>query len=93
MLALSITDAFFTVKLLANGAYESNLLLAYVLHEHPRWFAAVKMSLTGFGIVVLVALTRSRLLGIVSGRMLFQILTIAYMALVAYELWLLRLIA
>jgi hypothetical protein len=51
------------------------------------------MSLTGFGIVVLVALTRSRLLGIVSGRMLFQILTIAYMALVAYELWLLRLIA
>jgi hypothetical protein len=92
MLTLSVCDALFTIKLLANGAYESNVLLAFVLNEHPRLFAAVKMGLTGFGIVVLIALTRSRLLGIISGRTLFQILTIAYLSLVAYEFWLLQLI-
>jgi hypothetical protein len=93
MLALSVTDAFLTVRLLANGAYESNPLLGWVLNEHPQLFATVKMSLTGFGIVVLIALTRSRLLGVVSGRMLFQILTLAYMTLVGYELRLVRLFA
>ena len=91
MLLLSVTDAFFTVTLLTDGAQETNLLLAFVLNEHPRLFAAVKMALTGFGIVVLVAVARSRLLSVISGRLLFQGLAFAYLVLVAYEVWLVSL--
>jgi len=89
MLALSVSDAFLTVTLLSRGAVEANVLLNFVINEHPRLFAVVKMGLTGCGIVVLVALTRSRLFGLISGKTLFQILVLAYLALVGYELWLL----
>jgi len=93
ILLLSITDAFLTVTLLTDGAEEANVLLAYVLHEHPRLFAPIKMMLTGFGVVVLVVLARSRLFGIISGRLLFQVLALAYLVLVAYELWLMSLMS
>jgi hypothetical protein len=88
MLLLSVTDAFLTVTLLANGAIESNPLLAFVLNEHPQLFAGVKMTLTGCGIVVLVAVARTRLLGLVSAYRLFQGAVAAYLVLVTYELWL-----
>jgi hypothetical protein len=86
MLALSVTDAFMTVRLLSAGAIESNPLLAFILNEHPRFFAAAKMTLTGFGIVLLVAVGRSRLFGLITGRQLFETLAFAYLVLVAYEL-------
>ena len=91
MLLLSVADAFLTVTLFTDGAEETNPLLALVLNKHPQLFAAIKMALTGFGIVVLVAAARSRLLGVISVRLLFQGLTLAYLTLVAYELWLVSL--
>lgn len=88
ILLLSVTDAFLTVTLLANGAIEANPLLALVLNKHPQLFAAVKMALTGLSVVVLVAVARTRLFGIISARVLFQGLVLAYVALIAYECWL-----
>lgn len=85
MLGLSATDAFMTVTLLGDGAVETNPLLAFVLNEHPNLFAAVKMALTGFSVVVLVAVARARLFGLISARWLFAGLVLAYLALVAYE--------
>ena len=93
MLLLSVTDAFLTVRLLAAGGTETNPLLALVLNEHPALFAAVKMGLTGFSVVVLVAVARSRLLGLISAQWLFQGLVLAYLALVVYELWLVSLMS
>jgi hypothetical protein len=90
MLTLSLTDAFMTVTLLNAGAVETNPLLALVVHEHPRLFAAAKMLLTGCGIVILVAVARRRLFGLVSARTVFQTLVLAYLGLVVYEIWLLR---
>jgi hypothetical protein len=90
MLALSVADAFMTVTLLNNGAEEANPLLALFVNRHPTLFAAVKMALTGVGIVLLVAVARSRLFRVISGRLVFQILVLAYFALVVYEGWLLR---
>ena len=49
LLVLSVADGFLTVKLLSGGAEEANPVLAFVLDEHPRLFAAVKMGLTGLG--------------------------------------------
>jgi hypothetical protein len=90
MLILSVCDAFLTVKLLADGAEETNPLLAFVLNEHPRLFAVTKMALTGFGVVLLVAVARTKLFKLVRAGVFLQLLVLAYFTLVAYEAWLVR---
>jgi hypothetical protein len=88
MLALSIVDAFLTLTLMKDGATEANPLLAFVLDEHPRLFAAVKMVLTGGGAVLLVALARARVFKVVRVSFFLYGLVAAYLVLVAYEAWL-----
>lgn len=90
MLALSVADAFLTVTLLNNGAEEANPLLALFVTRYPSLFAVVKMGLTGVGIVLLVAVAQSRLFRVIPGKLVFQGLVLAYLALVIYEAWLLR---
>lgn len=88
MLLLSVADAFLTLRLMHDGASETNPLLAFVLSEHPGLFAAVKMCLTGLGTLLLVALARARAFKIVRVSMFLYGLAAAYLALVAYEAWL-----
>ena len=52
ILLLSVADAFLTLTLIMGGAQEANPLLAYVLRDRPEWFAAIKMVLTGGGVLV-----------------------------------------
>jgi hypothetical protein len=87
---LSVTDAFFTLTLLTNGAVEANPILAYVLDYFPGYFAILKMALTGMGVLVLVALARSKVFKVVRVRHILQGFLAAYMVLVGYELWMLR---
>jgi hypothetical protein len=89
MLLLSVTDAFLTIRLMTDGAQETNPLLAFVLEEHPRLFAAVKMGLTSVGTVLLVALARARAFKVVRVSVFLYGLAAAYLALIAYEAWLL----
>src|SRR5262245_59061770 len=89
MLLLSITDAVLTLRLMSDGAQGTNPLLAFVLTEHPRLFATVKMSLTGLGTLLLVALARARAFKIVRVSVFLYGLAAAYLVLVAYEAWLL----
>lgn len=84
-LVLSVADAFLTVMLLGDGAIETNPLFAYVLHGHPELFAPVKMALTGTSVILLVAVARCRLLGLVSARCVIQAFAIVYFVLLAYE--------
>jgi hypothetical protein len=93
MLSLSVADAFMTVTLMTDGAAETNPLLAFVLDDHPRLFAAVKMALTGISVVFLVAVARSRLFSLVPVSAIFQALVAAYFVLVAYEVWLVSLMS
>jgi Domain of unknown function (DUF5658) len=91
MLVLSVLDAFLTVTLMTQGgAEETNPLLAFVLNEHPRLFAVVKMALTGVGVLLLVAVARMRFFRVVRASVLLQGLVLAYFLLVTYEAWLLR---
>jgi hypothetical protein len=92
MLALSVVDGFLTVTLMKDGATEANPLLAFVLDEHPQLFAAVKMVLTGGGVVLLVALARARVFKVVRVSFFLYGLVAAYLVLVAYEAWLFTLI-
>jgi hypothetical protein len=88
MLGLSVADALLTVKLMSDGAEETNPLLAFVLNEHPRLFAVVKMALTGAGVVLLVALSRTRVFRVVRAGVFLPLLALAYLGLVVYEAWL-----
>lgn len=89
-LMLSVIDAFFTLTLLRHGATEVNPLMDYLLQQHPRMFAAVKMVLTGTGVLVLVAAARAHLFRIVRVKTVMQCMLLCYIALFAYEMWLLR---
>jgi hypothetical protein len=90
ILLLSVADAFLTITLIMSGAQEANPLLAFVLRDHPELFAAIKMALTGTGVLVLVAVARARLFRIVRVGVVLQAIFVAYVALIAYEWWLLR---
>jgi hypothetical protein len=90
ILLLSVADAFLTLTLIMGGAQEANPLLAFVLEEHPEFFAALKMGLTGSGVLVLVAVARTRLFRIMRVGVLLQGVFVAYVALITYEWWLLR---
>ena len=90
ILLLSVADAFLTLTLIMGGAQEANPLLAFILRDHPDLFAVIKMALTGGGVLVLVAVARSRLFRIMRVGVILQGVFVAYVALIAYEWWLLR---
>ena len=90
ILLLSVADAFLTLTLIMGGAREANPLMAYILRDSPEWFAAVKMGLTGAGVLVLVALARSRVFRILRAGFFLQGMFVLYVALIAYEWWALR---
>lgn len=90
ILLLSVADAFLTITLIMGGAQEANPLLEFILSDHPEWFATIKMALTGTGVLTLVAMARSRLFRIMRVGLVLQGIFVAYVALIAYEWWLLR---
>jgi Domain of unknown function (DUF5658) len=85
ILLLSVADAFLTLTLLTKGAEEANPILAFILNDHPRLFAIIKMGLTGAGVLVLVAVARARLFRIMRVGVVLQGIFVAYVALIAYE--------
>ena len=90
ILLLSVLDAFLTVTLITGGAREVNPFIEFVLRVQPEAFAAIKMTLTGTGVLVLVAVARARLFRVMRAGMVLQGVFVAYVALIAYEWWLLR---
>jgi hypothetical protein len=90
ILLLSVTDAFLTLTLIMGGATEANPFMAFVLRDHPHLFAIIKMGLTGLGVLVLVAVARTRVFRVMRAGLVLQGVFVAYVALIAYEWWLLR---
>jgi hypothetical protein len=89
ILLLSCADAALTLTLIANGAVEVNPFMAPLVKGPAHVFSFWKMSLTGMGVVILTVLARLRLWGRAVGTILYVVLG-GYIALVAYELFLLR---
>lgn len=91
ILLLSVADAFMTLTLLTRpGIEEANPVLAWVLNHRPSMFAVVKMTLTGAGVVVLVALARARLFSLIKVSAILHSCLAMYVALIGYEWWLFR---
>lgn len=85
IMLLSTLDAFFTVKLLEQGAIEVNPLMSAVMGKGTVLFPAIKMLLTAFGILVLVYLARSRLFNKLRAGTILTMFFSLYCCLVCYE--------
>ena len=83
---LSCTDAFLTVMLLDLGMVEANPVMASLLGQGTALFAATKMAFTGFGILTLVFLAKSRFLDRVRTGLILTVFFTAYACLVCYEI-------
>ena len=82
---LSTLDAFLTLQLISRGAVEINPVMAAVMGHGTFAFAAVKMLLTGAGILVLVFLSRSRLFNRFRTGLALTVFFSLYCCLVCYE--------
>jgi hypothetical protein len=89
ILLLCFADAFLTINLVVLGAQEANPLMAHLMTTDITLFTAVKMGLTGTGVIVLVLLARFRLFGRFRVAQGLYVVMIGYGLLVLYELALL----
>lgn len=89
ILALCASDAVLTVILINHGAYEVNPVLAPLMGGSGLLFVAVKVGLTGVGVVLLTLLSRSKAFGRIPVSLLLYAVVIGYGVLIAYELHLL----
>lgn len=89
ILLLCCFDAVLTLTLLQHGANEANPIMAPLVAGDGGMFAVVKVGLTALGVVFLILLARLRIFGRSVGFLLYVVL-VGYVALVSYELFLLR---
>jgi hypothetical protein len=86
ILMLCVSDGVLTVFLISNGAVEVNPFMAMFVPHRLGLFAAVKLSLTSFGTLVLVACSRMKLFRAIPGEVFLGAIFLAYFVLVMYEL-------
>ncbi len=90
ILVLCAGDAALTVVLIDRGAYEVNPLLAPLIGGgSDALFAAVKIGLTGVGVLVLILLSRVKAFGRMPVALLLYGVLLGYGLLITYELRLL----
>ncbi len=85
IMLLSCMDAFFTLQLLERGAVEINPVMNAVIGQSTFSFAVTKVSLTGFGVLVLVFLSRARFMDRFRAGLLLTVFFSFYACLVCYE--------
>ncbi|HKT71717.1 MAG TPA: DUF5658 family protein [Steroidobacteraceae bacterium] len=92
ILLLSCADAGLTLTLLQQGAYEANPFMSKLVGGSALAFTAVKVSLTGGGVVVLTLLVRSRAFGVIRVSWMLYLVLAGYAGLIFYEVNLLEVI-
>ncbi len=85
ILLLSVADALMTVTLLGGGAVELNPVMAAVVYDSTAVFAAVKMTLTGVGVMFMVYLARYRFMRVVRVQWALYAILVGYAGLLCYE--------
>lgn len=87
---LSVVDAFLTLVLLQGGADEVNPVMALLIYRSVAKFAALKMSMTSVGIILLVFLARYRFMRLLRVEWVLYAVLIVYASLIGYEVWMLK---
>lgn len=89
LIALSCSDAFLTLALLAKGAIEVNPLMRALLEQGNFIFFYTKLLLTTFGVALLLIRFRFRWLRLVPLFYILYIFLFGYLTLIVYESYLL----
>jgi hypothetical protein len=90
VLLLSVADAFMTLVLLQGGAAEVNPVMAALVYRDAALFTALKMAITSASLVLMVFLARYRFMRVLKVTWVLYGVLIVYLALIAYEIWLLK---
>jgi hypothetical protein len=87
VLLLSCTDALFTLNLLNAGATEANAVMSSMLDHSIEQFLAVKIGLTSFSLIILVATARRKFFRSFSVEHLLYVFCAGYTLLICYEIY------
>jgi hypothetical protein len=90
ILLLSVLDAFLTMLLLQGGANEVNPVMAALIYRSVAMFAALKMGMTGLGVLLMVFLARYRFMRLMRVEWALYGVLIAYVSLICYEYWMIQ---
>lgn len=93
ILLLSICDAVFTLKILANGGEELNWFMAVLIEDNVSKFIAFKLALTSLALILLVIHHNVLITNKLRVRHLKYLILTGYSILIGYELHLLKLAA
>jgi hypothetical protein len=93
ILILNVADAFLTVVLLSSGSViEMNPILARLVNGDVAAFAAVKMAMTGIGVILMVFLARYRFMRVVRVEIVLYGVLLTYLILIGYEIGMLQMV-
>jgi len=84
-MALSMADAFLTMKLVSESFQEANPVMDYFLRMGPTAFILSKWLLTAFGMIVLLVLKNYYVWGKVKAAVLMVLFPFLYLLLITYE--------
>jgi hypothetical protein len=90
ILLLSVADAFMTLLLLQVGADEVNPIMAALVYRSVAIFTALKMSMTGVGVLLMVSLARYRFMRLLRVEWALYGVLVGYATLIGYEIWMLK---
>ncbi len=93
IITMSCMDAIFTLKLLSLGGEELNWAMLQLLDRDVHLFLWVKYAVTAGGVILLVALSRVRMLHVLRVRNILEGVCGIYACLIIYELYLLVAVA
>lgn len=85
IMLLSCADAFMTLQLLQLGMVEVNPVMAAILENSTGAFAAIKMAMTGAGILMLVFLAKARFMNRMRAGLFLTVFFSFYSCLLCYE--------
>jgi hypothetical protein len=83
---LSCADAFLTLQLISHGMIEANPVMDAAMGYGTAVFTGTKLTMTAFGIFVLVFLAKARFLNRLRVGLFLTIFFTGYACLVCYEL-------
>ena len=86
IMLLSCADAFLTLRLIDLGMIEANPVMQAVMAQSTVLFTSTKLAMTGFGILVLVFLAKSKFLNRFRTGAFLTVFFSFYASLVCYEL-------
>lgn len=93
ILALSVIDGLLAVHLINSGMREVNPLMALLVNGDPVLFAIGKIACTTIGVVGLVLTAHMRIYRVIRASAVLYFFLFVYIALVIYELGLVKIMA